>query len=92
MATDTLTRSTAAAAQCARSRLVTQLQEHSRAVIAAELRRLGRTAPSLGTGELRVVAAALEELTEAVLLARLRRAPPDDAAVLAHLFSPGKEP
>lgn len=68
------------------------MHEHSRTVVAAELRRLGRKASSLGPGELRVVAAALEELAESVLLARLRRAPPEAAPVLAHLFISGKEP
>jgi len=57
------------------SELVMQVHSHSRAVIEAELRRLARRNPSLRPDDLNLIDAALEELVESLLLARLRRLP-----------------
>ncbi len=69
--------------------LVAQVHDYSRAVIAAELRRLARRAPSLRPDDLDLIGAALDELAESLLLARLRRLP-QHAAGLERLFdTPG---
>jgi hypothetical protein len=57
------------------SDLVAQVHNHSRAVIEAELRRLARRDPSLRPDDLKVIDAALDELVESLLLARLRSLP-----------------
>lgn len=68
--------------------LVAQVHHHSRTVIEAELRRLARKVPSFRRADLDVIAAALEELAESLLLARLRNAPQDTAPLLSRLFDP----
>ena len=67
------------------SDLVAQVHERSRAVIDAELRRLARRTPSLGPADLDAIDAALGELVESWLLARLRGLP-QHAARLERLF------
>jgi hypothetical protein len=48
---------------------------YSRAIIEAELHRLARRAPSLRSDDLDAIDAALDELTESLLLSRLRSLP-----------------
>ncbi|MGH3647649.1 MAG: DoxX family protein [Micromonosporaceae bacterium] len=74
------------------SDLVVQVHHHSRTVIEAEMRRLARRAPSLQRADLDVIAATLEELAEALLLARLRNAPQHTAPLLRPLFEPAGPP
>jgi hypothetical protein len=75
------------------SDLVAQVHNHSRTVIDAELRRLARRAPSLRPDDLDVIDAALEELVESLILARLRNAPQAMAPHLRHLFgTPMEDP
>jgi hypothetical protein len=74
-----------------KSDLVAQVHSHSRAVIEAELCRLARRVPSLGPADLDVVAAVLEELSESLLLARLRNAPQATAPLLRRLFGIWRE-
>jgi hypothetical protein len=57
------------------SDLVAQVHHHSRAVIEAELRRLARRNPCLRPDGLKVIDAALDDLVESLLLARLRSLP-----------------
>ncbi|SCG77224.1 hypothetical protein [Micromonospora inositola] len=57
------------------SDLVAQVHHYSRAVTAAELRRLARRNPCLRADDLEVIDAALDELVESLLLARLRGLP-----------------
>jgi len=66
--------------------LVAQVHEHSRTVIEAELRRLARRVPTLRPHDLAVIDAALDELADSLLLARLRRLP-QHTARLRRLFS-----
>ena len=68
------------------SDLVVQVHNYSRDVIETELRRLARRAPSLRPDDLDVIDAALEELVESLILARLRNAPQATASQLRHLF------
>jgi hypothetical protein len=68
------------------SDLVAQVHNYSRTVIEAELRRLARRATSLRPDDLDVIDAALEELVESLILARLRNAPQATAPQLRHLF------
>ncbi len=68
------------------SDLVAQVHNHSRSVIDAELRRLARKVPSLRRADLEVVDAALEELADSLILARLRNAPPGNLPLLRRLF------
>jgi hypothetical protein len=72
------------------SDLVAQVHHHSRAVIEAELHRLARRAPALGPDDLAVIDAALDELVESLLLARLRRLP-QHTARLKRLFGTVRE-
>jgi hypothetical protein len=65
--------------------LVVRLQQRSRTVIDAELKRLARKASSLSQTDLEVVDAALDDIVETLLLARLR-AMPQYAARLESLF------
>ena len=73
------------------SDLVAQVHSYSRSVIEAELRRLARRAPSLRPDDLDVINAALEELVESLILARLRNAPRSAAPRLRDLFGPQME-
>jgi hypothetical protein len=57
------------------SDLVAQVRHHSRAVIEAELSRLARRNPSLRPEDLDVIDAALDDLAESLLLARMRSLP-----------------
>ena len=68
--------------------LIAQVHNHSRSVIEAELQRLCRRVPTLGRAELDVVDAALEHLSESLILHRLRNAPQNTAPLLLRLFSP----
>jgi hypothetical protein len=69
-----------------RSNLIPLVHRRSRAIIDAELHRLARRVPSLSRDELNVIDAALEHLTESLLLARLRRvAAPHRTTVAASL-------
>jgi hypothetical protein len=70
--------------------LVAQVQANSRSVIEAELRRLQRRAPSLRQDDLKVIDAALDELVESLLVARLRSLP-QHTAWLQRLFCPARE-
>lgn len=69
------------------STVVARVREHSRAVIDCELGRLGRRAQRLTPDDLEVIDAALDELVETLLLARLR-AMPEHADRLGSLFVP----
>ncbi len=73
------------------SDLVAQVHNHSRAVIEGELRRLARRAPSLRPDDLEVIDAALEELVDSLILARLRNAPEATAPQLRYLFGTSTE-
>lgn len=66
--------------------LIFQVHNRSRRVIESELRRLSRRVPSLGAADRDVIDAALEELTESLVLRRLRSAPRDTAPLLWRLF------
>lgn len=74
-----------------RSNLIPLVHRRSRAIIDAELHRLARRVPSLSRDELNVIDAALEHLTESLLLARLRRVPHHTAPLLRHLFDTPNE-
>ncbi|MFE9694311.1 hypothetical protein [Micromonospora sp. NPDC005806] len=66
------------------------MRNYSRAVIEAELRRLARKVPSLRPNDLAVIDAALDELAESLLLARLRSLP-QHTARLKRLFDTPRE-
>ena len=66
--------------------LIAQVHNRSRRVIESELQRLSRQVPSLGPADLDVIDAALEDLTESLILHRLRNAPRDTAPLLRRLF------
>ena len=66
--------------------LIAQVHNHSRSVIEAELQRLSHRAPRLGPADLDVIDAALENLSESLILHRLRTAPQDTAPLLWRLF------
>jgi hypothetical protein len=71
--------------------VVAHLHNHSRRVIDTELQRLSRRAPSLGPADLEAIDAALQDLSESLILDRLRHAPPDLTPLLRRLFSsPGQ--
>ncbi len=74
------------------SDLVAQVHDHSRAVIEAELRRLARRAPSLRPDDLDIIDAALDELAESLLLARLRSLPQHTARLKRLFGTPGEDP
>jgi hypothetical protein len=71
--------------------LVAQVHNHSRRVIEAEVQRLSHRVPSLGTADLEVIDAALEDLLESLILDRLRHAPQDLAPLLWCLFGTPRE-
>jgi hypothetical protein len=73
------------------SNLVALVHRHSRVIIDAELHRLARRSPSLSRGDLNVIDAVLEDLAEALILARLRDAPQNTVPLLTRLFgTPGR--
>jgi hypothetical protein len=72
------------------SDLVAQVHDHSRAVIEAELCRLAHRDPSLRPDDLEVIDAALDNLVESLLLARLRSLP-QHTARLKRLFGTARE-
>ncbi|PZF81049.1 hypothetical protein [Jiangella anatolica] len=65
-----------------------RLRRRSDAIIGRELARLAGRARTLGPGELAVVEAALNELAERLVLARLRTVP-HRAAEIDRLFDEG---
>jgi hypothetical protein len=67
---------------------IAQVHNHSRSVIEAELQRLSRRVPTLGCADLEIIDAALEHLSESLILHRLRNAPQNTAPLLLRLFSP----
>jgi hypothetical protein len=71
--------------------LIAQVHDHSRSVIEAELQRLSRRVATLGRADLDVVGAALEHLSESLILHRLRTAPRDTAPLLWRLFGTATE-
>jgi hypothetical protein len=71
--------------------LVVQVHYYSRAVIEAELRRLARRAPSLRPDDLDVIDAALDDLVESLLLARLRSLPQHTARLKRLFGTPGED-
>ena len=71
--------------------LIAQVHNHSRRVIEAELQRLSRRVPTLGPADLDVIDAALEDLSESLILDRLRNAPRDTAPLLWQLFGTAAE-
>jgi hypothetical protein len=71
--------------------LIAQVHDHSRSVIEAELQRLCRRVPTLGRADLDVVDAALEHLSESLILHRLRNAPQNTAPLLWRLFGTAAE-
>src|SRR5262249_29849817 len=72
------------------SDLVAQVHHYSRAVIEAELRRLARRDTSLRPDGLKVIDAALDDIVESLLLARLRSLP-QHAVRLKRLFGTARE-
>ena len=71
--------------------LIAQVHHHSRSVIEAELQRLSRRVPWLGPADLDVIDAALENLSESLILHRLRNTPQDMAPLLWRLFGTATE-
>jgi hypothetical protein len=71
--------------------VVDHVLNHSRTIIEAELHRLARRVPSLGPADLDAVAAVLEEVSESLILAQLRNAPPAAAPQLRRLFGTPRE-
>jgi len=74
------------------SDLVAQVHTYSRAVIEAELRTLARRAPSLRPDDLELIDAALDELVESLLLARLRILPQHTARLRRLFGTPREDP
>ncbi len=72
------------------SDLVAQVHHYSRAVIEAELRRLARRNPCLRPDDLELIDAALDDLVESLLLARLRSLP-QHTTRLKRLFGTARE-
>jgi hypothetical protein len=74
--------------------LAQRLGDRSRGIIDAELRRLARRAPGLGAAEIVVADAALTELAESLLIARLRLLPEraDQLATLFDVVDPAPSP
>jgi hypothetical protein len=68
------------------SPLVAEVRHRSRTVIDAELRRLARRAPGLCPADLDIIDAALDELADSLILARLPEAPQGTAPLLRRLF------
>lgn len=66
--------------------LLAQLHRHSRRVIETELRRLSRRVPTLDPAELDVIGETLADLSDTLILDRLRNAPSDTAPLLCRLF------
>jgi hypothetical protein len=71
--------------------LIDEVHNHSRRVIEAELQRLSRRVPSLRAADLDVIDKTLEDLSEALILDRLRNAPRDTAPLLWRLFGTATE-
>ena len=71
--------------------LIAQVHNHSRTVIEAELQRLSRRVPTLGLADLDVIDAALEHLSESLVLRRLRNVRQDTAPLLWRLFGTAAE-
>jgi hypothetical protein len=67
--------------------LIAQVHNHSRSVIEAELQRLSRRVSWLRRADLDVIHAALEDLSESLILHRLRNAPRDTTPLLRRLFA-----
>ncbi|NEE03675.1 hypothetical protein [Phytoactinopolyspora halotolerans] len=65
--------------------LLTGVRHHNRAVIDHEMRRLSGRAPGLSQHQVAVIEAALDDLAERLILARMRTMP-DQAERLARLF------
>ena len=68
------------------SDLIVRMHNHSRAIIETELQRLSRRVPTLDPADLRVIDAALEHLSESLILRRLRTAPRDREPMLQRLL------
>lgn len=66
--------------------LIAQVHSHSRRIIESELRRLSRRVPTLGPADLDLIDAALDDLTESLILHRLRNAPRNTVPLLRRLF------
>jgi hypothetical protein len=71
--------------------LIAQVHKHSRSLIEAELQRLCRRVPTLDGADLDVVNAALEHLSESLILHRLRNATQNTAPLLWRLFGSAPE-
>jgi hypothetical protein len=71
--------------------LIAQVHNHSRTVIEAELQRLSRRVPTLGLADLDVIDAALEHISESLVLRRLRNVRQDTAPLLWRLFGTAAE-
>jgi hypothetical protein len=70
-----------------RSNLAAQVDSTNRSVIDVELRRLSRRVPWLGAADnLAVIDAALQNLSESLILRPLRNAPHDAAPLLRRPF------
>jgi hypothetical protein len=72
--------------------LVAQVHKNSRRVIEVELKRLSRRVPRLGPADMDVIAAALDDLSESLILRPLRTAPHAAAPLLWRLFSAAEDP
>jgi hypothetical protein len=74
-----------------KSNLIALVDRHSRAIIDAEVHRLARRAPSLSRDDLNAIDTVLQDLAEALILARLRNASQDTVPLLTRLFgTPGR--
>jgi hypothetical protein len=71
--------------------LIAQVHNDSSSVIETELQRLSRRVPRLDPADLDVIDAALESLSESLILHRLRNTPQDTAPLLWRLFGPATE-
>lgn len=67
--------------------LIAQVHNDSRRVIDTELQRLSRRVPTLAPADLDVIDAALDDLSDSLILDRLRNAPHDTAPLLRRLFA-----
>ena len=74
------------------SDLIAQVHKNSRRVIEVELKRLSRRVPRLGPAEMDVIDAALEDLSESLILHPLRNAPHAAAQLLWRLFGAAEDP
>ncbi|HEY6739088.1 MAG TPA: hypothetical protein VI076_09585 [Actinopolymorphaceae bacterium] len=72
--------------------VVTQVSEHGREVVDAELARLARRSPELTTRQLAVIEAMLDDLADRLVVGRVRRLAarrPDLLPAAAALLAPG---